>query len=251
MIHFTTKEHILVQISENIYCDKTIMALDIEKRLMPNPYYEYPYMIIKGFMDSSLADEITESIYQSSNAKRAMVKSLLLNSVLNPTVNEDIRKTNIYKLPELYNNIYQKLFEVHQASIERFFNISLTLATPIQALEYEKGSFYIKHADDSNELIDKNGNCVGFNCVVPNRKLTSVLFTTSHTEEIADDIYRFSGGELLFNYLHEKDGDIVSFKPQSGDMILFFSNPIFSHEVKEVQSGYRVSLVQWHNGIVF
>ena len=227
------------------------MALDIEKPLMPNPYYEYPYMIIKGFMDSSLADEITQSIYQSSNAKKAKVKTLLCDSVLNPTVKENIRKTNIYNLPELYNNIYQKLFEIHQASIERFFNISLTIATPIQSLEYKEGSFYIKHADDSNELIDKEGNTVGFQSVAPNRKLTSVLFTTSHSEDISDDIYSFSGGELLFNYLYDERGSVVTFKPQRGDMILFFSNPIFSHEVKEVRSGYRVSLVQWHNGIVY
>ncbi len=241
----------MVQISEKIYCDKMIMALDIEKRLMPNPYYEYPYMIIKDFMNSSLANEITQSIYKNSNPTRAKVKTLLLNSILNPTVNEEIRKTNIYDLEELYANIYQKLFEVHQASIERFFNISLTLSTPIQSLEYEKGSFYIKHADDSNELIDKEGNSVGFQCVAPNRKLTSVLFTTSHSEETSDDIYNFSGGELLFNYLYDEDKNSIKFKPQQGDMILFFSNPIFSHEVKEITSGYRVSLVQWHNGIVY
>lgn len=227
------------------------MALDIEKRLMPNPYYEYPYMIIKDFMNSSLANEVTQSIYENSNPTRAKVKTLLLNSILNPTVNEEIRKTNIYDLEELYANIYQKLFEVHQASIERFFNISLTLSTPIQSLEYEKGSFYIKHADDSNELIDKEGNSVGFQCVAPNRKLTSVLFTTSHSEETSDDIYNFSGGELLFNYLYDEDKNSIKFKPQQGDMILFFSNPIFSHEVKEITSGYRVSLVQWHNGIVY
>jgi len=244
-------DNFMVQISEKIYCDKTIMELDIKKRLMPNPYYEYPYMIIKDFMNSNLANEITDSIYQNSNATRAKVKTLKFKSILNPTVNEEIRKTNIYDLPELYENIYQKLFEVHQASIERFFNISLTLSTPIQSLEYEKGSFYIKHADDSNELIDKDGNSVGFQCVAPNRKLTSVLFTTSHSEETSSDIYKFSGGELLFNYLYDENKNIVKFKPQQGDMILFFSNPIFSHEVKKVTSGYRVSLVQWHNGIVY
>jgi len=241
----------VVQISEKIYCDEMIIGLDIDSPLMPNPYYEYPYMIIKGFMDSSLADEITQSIHQSSNAKKAKVKTLLNDSVLNPTVKEEIRKTNIYTLPELYTNIYQKLFEVHQSSIERFFNISLTLATPIQPLEYKKGSFYIKHADDSNELIDKEGNTVGFQSVAPSRKLTSVLFTTSHCEDISNDIYSFSGGELIFNYLYNEDGSVVRFKPQRGDMILFFSNPIFSHEVKEVLSGYRVSLVQWHNGIIY
>ncbi len=240
----------MVQISENIFCDEFVINTPIENRLLPNPYYDYPYMIIRGFMDESLCREITDSIYESSNAAKAMVKSMLMGSVLDPTVNEEIRKTNIYDLPDLYCGIYQSLFAEHQGAIERFFNLSLTLATKVQALEYEPGAFYIKHADDSNDLVDKEGNCVGFNCVAPQRKLTSVLFTTSHTQEDAADHYSFSGGELLFNYLYESDGSGVIYHPQAGDMILFFSNPVFSHEVREVLSGYRVSLVQWHNAIV-
>jgi SM-20-related protein len=36
-------------------------------------------------------------------------------------------------------------------------------------------------------------------------------------------------------------------RPEAGDMVVFFSNPYFSHEVLPVKEGYRLSLVQWHN----
>ena len=32
-------------------------------------------------------------------------------------------------------------------------------------------------------------------------------------------------------------------------MIVFPSNPYFSHEVLTIRSGYRLSLVQWHDTI--
>ena len=33
-------------------------------------------------------------------------------------------------------------------------------------------------------------------------------------------------------------------------MIVFLSNPYFTHEVLEDKKGYRVSLVQWHDAII-
>jgi SM-20-related protein len=209
-------------------------------------------MIIPNFFDTELAYEVTQSIYKSSNAKEAEIKRMILNSVVDASVDKSIRKTNIYLLNELHSTIYQTLFNLHQPAIERFFNLSLTLSTSVQALEYTKGSFYIKHADDSNELINHEGNTIGFNCVAPQRKLTSVLFTTSYQAYpvLNNTAMHFSGGELLFNYLFDKDGTPVTFKPSMGDMIIFPSNPYFSHEVKPVQSGYRLSLVQWHNALI-
>jgi SM-20-related protein len=59
----------------------------------------------------------------------------------------------------------------------------------------------------------------------------------------------FSGGELLFNYLYDKEGSLVKIKPQAGDMVVFPSNPYFSHEVLPVKEGYRLTLVQWHDAI--
>lgn len=241
----------MIQISNQVFCDERLPQWNINYPLLPNPYNDYPFMIISNFFDTSLASDITQSIHKSSNAKRAQVKSMLLKSVVDSSVNESIRKTNIYNLNELHSNLYHTIFQSHQAKIERFFNLSLTLATPIQALEYTQGSFYIKHADDSNELIDQKGQTVGFHCVAPQRKLTTVLFTSSYDPHAkANDTESFSGGELIFNYLYDKYGNNIEFKPRAGDMIIFPSNPYFSHEVKRVKSGYRLSLVQWHNAIV-
>jgi SM-20-related protein len=33
-------------------------------------------------------------------------------------------------------------------------------------------------------------------------------------------------------------------------MVVFLSNPIFTHEVLEVTSGNRFTLVQWHDAII-
>jgi predicted 2-oxoglutarate/Fe(II)-dependent dioxygenase YbiX len=88
-----------------------------------------------------------------------------------------------------------------------------------------------------------------FYTIAPQRKLTTVLFTTSHSKHI-EDPYHFSGGELLFNYLFDKDGNTIKFEPKAGDMIIFPSNPYFSHEVLRVQQGYRLTLVQWHDAII-
>jgi SM-20-related protein len=76
-----------------------------------------------------------------------------------------------------------------------------------------------------------------------------VLFATSCKDD-ANDRFSFSGGELEFNFLKNIDGTDVVLKPSAGDMVVFPSNPYFSHEVKKVKSGYRLTLVQWHNAIL-
>jgi SM-20-related protein len=133
--------------------------------------------------------------------------------------------------------------------IEEYFNIALTLATDVQVLEYKKGFFYIKHADDSSEIIDKDQQTIGFKLVAPQRKLTTVLFATSYATHMDEKTYCFSGGELMFNYLYTKEGETVKIKPEAGDMIIFPSNPYFSHEVLPVEEGYRLTLVQWHDAL--
>ena len=138
---------------------------------------------------------------------------------------------------------------MHQEEIENYFSLALTTSTKLQTLEYTKGSFYIKHADDSNELVNKENETVGFVQVAPQRKLSSVLFTSSHAKHNNSGL-SFKGGELVFNYLFDSDGKQVVFYPEMGDMIIFPSNPIYSHEVLRVDEGYRLTLVQWHNAII-
>ncbi|MGC9350564.1 MAG: 2OG-Fe(II) oxygenase [Sulfurovum sp.] len=54
---------------------------------------------------------------------------------------------------------------------------------------------------------------------------------------------------MLFNYLYDEKGETVKIKAEAGDMVIFPSNPYFSHEVLPVKEGYRLTLVQWHDAI--
>lgn len=237
------------QISNHVFCDDFVLDLKLDYKLLPNSYRDYPYLIIKNFLPKSTCNEISNYAYNSSEVKKAKVKTRLLGSVVNPSVDENIRKTVVHKLPKLYKNLYEQSFKLHQVEIERFFSVALTASTKIQTLEYTKGSFYIQHADDSNEFVNKDMKTVGYTQVAPRRKLSSVLFTTSHQNNSTDD-YSFSGGELRFNYFFSKDGKQIDFIAEAGDMIVFPSNPIYSHEVLPIEDGYRLTLVQWHDGII-
>ena len=37
----------ITQISNYIYCSDFLTTFDIETKLLPNPYYDYPYLIMK------------------------------------------------------------------------------------------------------------------------------------------------------------------------------------------------------------
>jgi SM-20-related protein len=240
----------MIQISEHIFCDEFIQECYMETHFFPNPYLEYPYLTIENFLTQEECNLVVSEIQNSSSAHQAMIKSTLLKSVVAPSVDEEIRRTSLYEVSEHIQKMYQENFAKHQSKIENIFSMALTTATQIQALEYLTGDFYIKHADDSSEILDKEKNCAGFVCVAPQRKLTTVLFVSTHESLKTDDTqHSFDGGELIFNYLYDKDANQVKLTPKAGDMIIFPSNPCFSHEVLPVKSGYRATLVQWHNCI--
>ncbi len=236
-------EKILRRVSNKIYCDEALFSMGIPDAFFPSQYHDYPFLVLKNVLSKQVCNEILESAKHTQDLVTAKVKSKVLDSVVAPTVKENIRKTVIAKLSKTHRDLYIESFLAQQKQIENFFNVALTLSTKPQVLKYEKGFFYIKHSDDSNEIIDSSGKTVGFNMVAPLRKMTTVLFASSYKED-------FLGGELVFNYLKDKKGDTVTLKPSAGDMVAFPSNPFFSHEVKKVQSGVRISLVQWHNGVI-
>lgn len=239
----------MIQISEDIFLDEYIYNLDIQTRYLPNPYRSTPFLIIKNFLKPHELPLFVNAIRNDEEAEVAKVKAEIIHGVVEPKVVKKYRDTNIYSLDEHLNALYQSRFEEYQKIIEEYFNLAITISTEVQALEYEKGGFYIQHSDDSNALIDQDGNIVGYTTVAPERKLTTVLFATSYSETVKDK-YSFNGGELVFNFLKDKQEQTIILKPDAGDMVVFPSNPYFSHEVKEVISGYRLTLVQWHNAIV-
>ena len=171
-----------------------------------------------------------------------------LKGIFLPKTNKSIRNTfNIISKNDFIEE-YNKFFETKRAGIEKFFNVSLLKATSPQILIYKEGCYYKRHSDNCSEIFE-DGKLVLFKPVAPARIITTVLFITSHKENPNDD-FEFSGGELEFDFLLDGENNTISIKPQEGDFVSFFSNPYYSHSVKEVTKGTRISIVQWHNAIV-
>jgi len=73
-----------------------------------------------------------------------------------------------------------------------------------------------------------------------------VMFLSSYADE-PKGRFEFSGGELVFDFLYDEQQENIKLRPKMGDLVSFFSNPYFSHSVKEVKDGLRISVAQWHN----
>lgn len=229
------------QISNYVYARDELLGWDIPTKRLPNPYHDFPYMVLEGVLSPDECRTITEAALSDKEAVQAELRGKSLDTA--------IRKTDIHTLSAEHRTIYDRRFEAVRSEIEAFFAVSLSKATDVQVLGYESGSFYVKHSDDASELRDPDGNIIGYKTVAPERKLTTVLFTTSYTPHPTDKDH-FSGGELLFNYLCDQHGNTITLRPEAGDMVVFFSNPYFAHEVLPVKEGFRLSLVQWHDALV-
>lgn len=231
------------QISDKVFAEEFLFDLDIATPLLPSPYSEFPFLVIEGFMDELSCKAILNAAQKANNAKHAALLSR------RKKLNQKIRKTKILTLTPAHKKLYTQAFNKARPQIEHFFSLSLTTSTDVQVLEYTPGSFYKAHADDSNMLVDLEGTVVGFKQVAPQRKVSSVLFTSEQSDDVHTP-YQFSGGELVFNYFEDKEGNTVMFRPKMGTLIVFASNPIYTHEVKTVKEGYRLTLVQWHDALL-
>lgn len=227
------------QLSNNIFYDSILDNIEIPtEKFLGNQFRDYPFLLIENFISFKNADFIFKSVQDSYDFEFAKVKAIK-NSVLDSKIDKSIRKTHIYDLNSDALKIYLNGFEMARREIESYFNIALLNSSGVQALGYPKGGYYIRHSDNCNDLVDKDGNLIGFKLVAPERKLTTVLFLNDN----------FTGGELVFNFLYENNRQFT-LKPKKSLLIAFPSNPFFTHEVKEVKSGYRVSLAEWHNAIL-
>ncbi|MGD9716793.1 MAG: 2OG-Fe(II) oxygenase [Sulfuricurvum sp.] len=226
------------QISNYVYARDELLGMEIPTKRLPNPYHDFPYLVLEGGLSPAECRAITEAALADRDAVAAELRGKSLDTA--------IRKTDIHTLTPEHRAVYERRFSTVRGEIERFFAVSLTQATDVQVLGYDQGSFYVRHSDDSSELRDLEGNTIGFRTVAPERKITTVLFTTSYTPHPTDADH-FSGGELLFNYLCDAQGNTITLRPEAGDMVVFLSNPYFSHEVLPVREGFRLSLVQWHD----
>ena len=64
----------MTQISNNIYCSDFLISLNIETKFLPNPYYDYPYLIIENFISDKACQEINSLIKKDRDYQKAKIK---------------------------------------------------------------------------------------------------------------------------------------------------------------------------------
>lgn len=106
----------LDQISSFVFCDRRLNDFDSEVKLLPNPYYDYPFLIIKDFLSPVICDGLIRSVKKEDDYIDAKIKK---ENYLNYT-DKSIRKTKIYKLDDEYKSIYKKRFLEVQKQIEEY-----------------------------------------------------------------------------------------------------------------------------------
>ena len=231
------------QISDKVFAKEFLFNVEIATPLLPSPYVEYPFLLIENFLDDETCQEIIDSTQVDADSVDAALRSS------SNTLDKKIRKTKIHTLSPLSKKQYDTAFDALRPEIEAFFSLSLSNSTKPQLLEYTKGYFYKAHSDDSSVLVSKSGEIVGFKQVAPQRKITTLLFVSEQVEQ-PKTAYEFSGGSLLFNYFSGEDGKVLTLTPKMGSLIVFGSNPIYTHEVLPVTDGRRVSIAQWHDALL-
>jgi len=224
----------MVPISEKIYADEKVWAMEFRRWPMPSPYAEYPFLLFKNAVDPAACREALEGL-KECEAVRAALRG-------KEGVDAQIRDTLLHALTPKLASLYGEAVDARREEIERFFGVALAGASRPQVLEYREGGRYARHADDSSELYDKAGNLAGYRLSAPERKITTLMFLNTAGED-------FEGGELLFNHLRDETGGVVTLRPEAGTLLVFPSHPLFAHEVRPVTRGRRFAVAQWHDAM--
>lgn len=158
---------------------------------------------------------------------------------------------SVLDLNSRYTHYYDPALFVNYAEVESRFNnavqnavrgwMGLTEATTqpahsLQVLGYEERCLFRTHCD----------NCVYDGTWHQNdiqRDVTSLVYLTDSVQQVTGPA-QFSGGELLFDNI-QADGYTLTLRPRKGQMVLFPSHPMYTHQVLPVTKGYRVALVNW------
>jgi hypothetical protein len=143
------------------------------------------------------------------------------------------------------NSVYYNFFEECEKTIyqcllryiEKFPMVAPCLwwKTQGHVVAYSPGSSFGLHAD--NDVNYQPG-------AIPDQQLATrnvvgaLLYFNDSVDSINDIIkYEYLGGEIVFPYAG------VTYKPRTGDVLMFPSNFLCAHEVKECKEGYRYGYV--------
>ena len=115
---------------------------------------------------------------------------------------------------------YQNYFIFEERNKDENLKYFLHKSTPVRFNRYPTGTMMRKHYDHIHSIFE------GENKGVPIVSIVGVL---------NDD---YEGGDFVFNGNHEV-------KLKIGDILIFPSNFLYAHEVKEITKGTRYSYVSW------
>ena len=115
---------------------------------------------------------------------------------------------------------YQNYFIFEERNKDENLKYFLHKSTPVRFNRYPTGTMMRKHYDHIHSIFE------GENKGVPIVSIVGVL---------NDD---YEGGDFVFNGNHEV-------KLKTGDILIFPSNFLYAHEVKEITKGTRYSYVSW------
>ena len=115
---------------------------------------------------------------------------------------------------------YQNYFIFEERNKDKNLKYFLHKSTPVRFNRYPTGTMMRKHYDHIHSIFE------GENKGVPIVSIVGVL---------NDD---YEGGDFVFNGNHKV-------KLKIGDILIFPSNFLYAHEVKEITKGTRYSYVSW------
>jgi len=115
---------------------------------------------------------------------------------------------------------YQNFFIFNEKNKDENLKYFLHKSTPVRFNRYTTGTMMRKHYDHIHSMFE------GENKGIPIVSIVGVL---------NDD---YEGGEFVFNTNHKV-------KLKTGDLLIFPSNFLYAHEVKEITKGNRYSYVSW------
>lgn len=165
-----------------------------------------------GLCIYSLTDKTLLNVFAEDNADNCVLGGthLRATSILN------IGKSLFTKNRDVFDALVAQQIQPCLDDYLARFNIgSIKAETDWLLLKYDKGHYFKSHCDRD---------------VNYNRDISVVVF--------ANDNY--SGGELVFDKIN------VTVKPVRGQIVIFPSFFLFSHEVKPILEGTKYSLVNWY-----
>ena len=186
------------------------------------------YLEIKSFLDRPACDALRAELRQAAGAA-ATVLSRDPGGMVQPMV----RRTTRMTMPAgTRDDMIRRLAE-RKDELEQHFSTPLARCEEPQFLRYLPGDFFVAHQDGNTPLIRDHSRF---------RKISAVIFLSTHAEEPSPDSY--GGGTLVLHGPYSGPDIRIPLTPEPGTLVCFRAET--THEVMPVTHGERFTIVSWY-----